>query len=98
VLVRLCQAINYGEVQNLEIRNSDPVFNPPPLVLVALKLEADTIGRDEVELADFDLRDEVCRFMMKLDELRDTTIRRIEVHAGTPRRIVYQCQPFEARP
>ena len=28
-LVRLCQATNYGQIHHLEIRDSDPVLNPP---------------------------------------------------------------------
>src|ERR1035438_6403887 len=29
-LVRLCQAINHGSIENLEVRSSEPVFNPLP--------------------------------------------------------------------
>jgi hypothetical protein len=30
-LVRLCQAINHGSIENLEVRSSEPVFNPLPV-------------------------------------------------------------------
>ena len=36
-LVRLCQATNYGQIHHLEIRDSDPVLNPPPLMLADIK-------------------------------------------------------------
>ena len=30
LLIRLCQAINYGYIENLEIRGADPIFEPTP--------------------------------------------------------------------
>jgi hypothetical protein len=96
-LVRLCQATNYGQIHHLEIRDSDPVLNPPPLILADIKLDSDEEPRSEVELTDFVLRDEICRLMAWLDELKVGTIARIEVRAGIPRRMVFEsrtlCRP-----
>ena len=39
-LVRLCQATNHGQIQNLEIKDGDPVFSPPPLVLADITLDS----------------------------------------------------------
>ena len=32
-LVELMQEVNYGRIERLQIRDGDPVFNPPPTVL-----------------------------------------------------------------
>jgi hypothetical protein len=96
LLVRLCQATNYGSIHRLEIRDSEPVFNPPPLVLVELKLDAEERARPEVELVDFNLSDEVVRLMDRLDELRNAMIECIEVRAGIPRRVIVECRLMEA--
>jgi hypothetical protein len=99
-LVRVCQFINWGQIQHLVVRKSDPVFSPPPLVLVDIKLDShDGQGpRPEVELADFVLCDEVCRLMAQLSEINEGTVDRIEVRAGIARRIVYNCPLTAVRP
>jgi hypothetical protein len=70
-LVRLCQTTNYGCIRNLEIRDSDPVFSPPPVVLMQVKLDTDEEALHEGDLPDFLLRDEVCRLMDWLDQLKN---------------------------
>jgi len=32
-LVELMQEINYGRIERLEVRDGEPVFDPPPIVL-----------------------------------------------------------------
>jgi hypothetical protein len=54
-LVRLCQAANHGQIQNLEIRDGEPVFSPPPFVLADIKLDSDEEPRSELYRADFSL-------------------------------------------
>jgi hypothetical protein len=78
-LVRLCQFTNDGHIQGLEIRDWDPVLTPPPEVLVELKLDGEEEARSEVGLADFVLREEVCRVLTRFDELKNGAIDRIEV-------------------
>src|SRR5258708_32479207 len=94
-LVRLCQATNYGLIRNIEVRNSEPVFNPPPVVAVDVKLDADAGSRPEVDLTDFVLRAELCRLIDLLDEFQTTTIEHIEIRVGSPRRVILKI-PLEA--
>jgi hypothetical protein len=91
-LVRLCQAINHGSIEDLEVRNYEPVFDPWPLTLRDVKLDSDEGPRPELALADFVVSDEVIRLMGLLDEMDCGTVRRIEVHAGLPRRMLVESQ------
>jgi hypothetical protein len=46
-LVRLCQVVNYGSVENLEVKDFEPTFDPPPVMLRDLKLDSDEgLGRN----------------------------------------------------
>src|SRR2546426_2569 len=91
-LVRLCQALNHGEIQNLIVRNSEPVYEPPLLVLINERLDSDEGPRPEVELTDFALREEVRRLFVRFDELQNVTVARLSVQAGIPHRVVFQSQ------
>jgi len=89
-LVRLFQSINYGHIEDLEVRSGEPVFNPSPRVLIDVRLSGDEGPRPEHELGDFSLRDEIVRLLDRLGELGDGTVAQIEVRAGVPRRMVIE--------
>ena len=90
-LVRLCQSTNYGHIEDLAVRDRDPVFpDPQCLVLVDVKLDAAEIQRPEVADSDFVLCTEVGRLMTLLDTIQDGKIARLEVRAGIPRRIILE--------
>ena len=96
-LVRLCQAINHGSIEDLEFKHSVPVFDPWPVTLRDVKLYADEDSRPELSLGDFVVSDEIVRLLKRLDETKCGTLRRIEVHAGVPRRMLVESQ-VTARP
>jgi hypothetical protein len=89
-LVRLFQSINFGSVENLRVENAEPAFHPPPMLLKDVKLDSDEAPRPEMTLVDFVLGDEVLRLLRLLDDMKLGTIRRIEVRAGIPRRILWE--------
>jgi hypothetical protein len=90
-LVRLCQNINHGSIEGLQIEDSEPVFTPPPEILKDVKLDSDEGPRPEIDLQDFVLCSQVCRLMRELHELGTGIVERIEVRGGIPRRIVFRC-------
>ena len=94
-LVRLCQSIDYGQILDLQIRDSEPQFNPAPTVLLDIKLDAGGVGRPESQLSDFALCDEVCRLLGRIDKLQNGDVQRIEVRAGIPRRILIEAKLTE---
>jgi hypothetical protein len=89
-LVRLFQSVNFGHILNVAVENGDPVFHPEPSVMLDVKLDADEGERQEADLPDFALRDEVRRLMARLDQLKTGRIERIEVRSGIPRRVVIE--------
>jgi hypothetical protein len=93
-LVRMCQAIDHGSIEDLEVRLSEPVFNPAPVMLRDVKLDADEGPRPELALHDFTLSGQVCRLFRMLDNLESGSIRHIEVRAGIPRRVLVESQDF----
>lgn len=90
LLVRLCQAINFGSLHGLTIQDGEPIFSPPPIVALELKLDSDDERRPEVDLDDFQVRDEFHRLLNWIDRFRNGMIERIEVRAGIPRRLFFQ--------
>jgi len=89
-LVRICQTVNYGQINVLLVRDGEPIYEPPPVVVIDAKLFRDDGPRPELGLADFELRDDVRRLMARLDEMREGMIERIEVRAGMPRRVLFR--------
>ena len=89
-LVRLCQSINFGRIEDLEVRSAEPVFSPTPRVLFSVDLGSDDDFRAEYDLGDFALPKETVRLTGCLSELGHGTIALIEVRAGLPRRLVIE--------
>ena len=95
-LVRICQWIDYGQILDLQIRDRAPVCDPPPTLLREIKLDADSGGRPESEMADFVLCQEVSRLLDQLEQMHTGHVQRIEVRAGIPRRVFIQATVPEA--
>src|SRR5436309_15821411 len=95
-LVRILQAVNFGEIQVVRVIDADPMFDAAGVVVIDARLDKDEVPRRELDLADFELCAEVCRLMSRLDELKNGTIQRLEVRAGIPRRLVFESRLLEA--
>jgi hypothetical protein len=97
-LVRLCQRLNFGQIQNVLVKGGDPAFDPHPVVLIDERLDVTEEPRQETALTDFALAAEQCRLMARLDEIGNGTIERIEVRGGLPRRVVFESRLSELFP
>src|SRR5258708_4259170 len=89
-LVRLCETINCGSIENLAVRDCDLTFDPARVTLIDLKLDSDESLWPELALADFVVSKEIMRLLGHLDEMRFCIIRRVEVRGGLPRRILLE--------
>src|SRR5260370_904049 len=67
-LIRLCQTINYGYIENLAVRDREPIYVPSPGVLVDVKLHHHEAPRPEGSLVDFEVAREARRPSRRLDE------------------------------
>jgi hypothetical protein len=94
-LVRLCQSINFGRIEDLEIRRYEPVLAPAPQVFLDVRLDIEDTARPEQELTDFALPEEICRLMTHLNAISDGKIERIEVRAGLARRLILDADRLE---
>ncbi|MCC6392614.1 MAG: hypothetical protein IT167_18585 [Bryobacterales bacterium] len=97
-LLRLFQAVNFGRVEELEVRDGEPQFSPPPRVFVELKLDVENGARQESGLEQFPLRSQVVRFFTQLSRLEDGTVECIDIRHGLPFRIVVEAMPAEVEP
>jgi hypothetical protein len=91
VLVRLCQSINYGHIQNLKVEYREPVLQGTSVIAITdVRLDAEDPARPELEMDDFILCEEVTRLIALFDKIQNATISKIEVRAGLPRRISFE--------
>src|SRR4051812_16685382 len=95
--VRECQRMPFGKIVGLLVRDAEPVFNTQTEVLIDIKLDADESARPEVQLPDFTICAELERLFANFDVIRNGSIENIEVRAGVPRRIIFQCRRSVSR-
>jgi hypothetical protein len=89
-LIRLCQAINHGHIREIILRNGEPVFIPPPVVLLDVKLKDEDGPRPELTLPDFALPHEVRRLLERFDRIKDGKLAELEIRGGVPRRVIFE--------
>jgi hypothetical protein len=83
--------VNYGEIDHLPVRDREPVLSDPEcVVLVGVKLDSEQRPRLEADQPDFVLSTEVVRLMALLDKIQNGRISKLEIHAGIPRRVVWE--------
>lgn len=87
-LVLLGQRMAFGTLKDLRVSRCDPVFNPPPRVIVRRKIGAKPAKRTPRN--DYALAQEWIEFFGDLDHIRDGVILKIDVCDGLP-----MCHEFE---
>ena len=83
-LVELCQAVNFGRIEALRIRNGVPSFDPRPRVVQTIKLGGQNGARDEAILPDFWLKSSLVELLETIKEIGDGEILSIDVKHGLP--------------
>jgi len=89
-IVGLMQRINFGRVEDLHVRNGEPVFDPPPRVIREVKFGGENRPRPEAAKADFALKAEVVDLFSKLAMLGNGVIAQLEIQHGLPFRMTYE--------
>ena len=88
-LIRICQALNFGQIHGVRLQNGDPILESA-CMLADERLDIPEDVRPEIRSNDFVLCKEWCRLLARLDEIQDGMIERIEVRAAVPRRVVFK--------
>ena len=83
-LIELGQFINHGWIENLEVRDGDPVMDPQPVFYHRYKFEAENGPRDERALDDFVLKAKHLELLALFDRLKNGFIKRLEFKGGLP--------------
>lgn len=83
-LIEIMQVLNFGRIENLQVRNGHPAFEPPPHITQKLKMGGDNAPRPEAGYTDFRLKDGVVDLLQIIEHLSDGEIRSIEVRCGLP--------------
>lgn len=89
-LLRIGQAVNYGRIENLLVRDCEPLFDLGTTAFTDLKLDSQDRPREEIRRPDFLLCTEVVSLFAALDRIVNGRISRLEVRGGIPRRVVFQ--------
>ena len=74
----------FGRIERLEVRNGQPMFNPPPRIMKDVKLGAEDVLRREVDTVDFALKREHVELFDKLANLGDGVVELIQIRHGLP--------------
>ena len=87
LLVELMQGINFGRVENLVIRNGQPVLASPASIVREFKFGSDNAPRPELDADDFVLKRQLVELFDLLDDYGDGVIEVLEIKHGMPFRM-----------
>jgi hypothetical protein len=81
-LVELMQRLNFGRIEDLQVRGGKPVFDPAPRVVRKLKIGSENGPRPETACEDFLLKQQTREMLEAIAQLGDGEVRAIEVKHG----------------
>ena len=86
-LVRLLQEINFGRLEHLQVRDGEPVFDPPPRILREVVLGKTNVPNPAKKMEDFYLKEHLIELFGLFDRKRSCTIDSLVVQDGLPVRM-----------
>ena len=87
-LVELMQDINFGRLDDVQVRNAEPQFDPFPEVVREIKFGGENGARPERRADDFLLKTQVVELFDYLDRAGDCRIETLEIKHGLPFRML----------
>jgi hypothetical protein len=97
-LVETMRQIQFGWIEDLQVSDGEPVFDPPPRITEHVMLGAKTEPRPEPESLDFALKRQVVELFEHLARLGTGSIQSVEIRHGLPFRIVLARRVSDAEP
>ena len=86
-LVELMQEVNYGRIEQLEVREWEPVFKPPPRVARQIVFGKDNGPNARRATDGFALKKKVAELFEVFDRERSLSIRELVIENGLPVRM-----------
>jgi hypothetical protein len=83
-LVELMQRLNFGRIQNLVVRDGQPLFDPAPKVIQKVKIGGENGPRPELSCEDFLLKKQTVELLEAISDLGEGTVLTIDVKHGLP--------------
>jgi hypothetical protein len=87
-LVEWMLYLQFGKIEQLPIRNGDPVLTPRPRATREVKLCGENGSRPEREAADFLLKQQVVELFGHFDRIGTGTVQLLEIKNGLPFRFL----------
>jgi hypothetical protein len=87
-LLELFQQVNFGRVENLTVKDGEPLLAPTTRVAREIKFGGDNSPRQELSSGDFLLKSQVVELFKFFDAMQTGTIELIEVKHGLPFRMI----------
>jgi len=84
------QKVNFGRIENLVIKDGQPVLSPSPRVVREVKFGGENGPRPEASIEDFALKAQVVELLHYMDELQDGVIGVLEIKHGLPFRMAVE--------
>jgi hypothetical protein len=88
--LRLLQAVNFGKIESLVVRNGEPLLTPKPRILRSIRFGGRVGSRPEVRLEDFALKRQVTELFQHFDRLQNGRIASLDVKDGLPCHMVVE--------
>ncbi len=86
-LVELMQEVNFGRIENLQIRDGDPIFNPPPTVLRHYLFGRENGPNAYRTVDNFSLKKKLAELFDTFDRERSLSIQELIIDNGLPLRM-----------
>jgi hypothetical protein len=83
-LIKLLRDINFGRIEDLIVRQGQPVLSPPPRIVLTLRFGSDKGADGLPTLEELAVRPAVQELLLLLSRMGDGRLHRVEVRAGSP--------------
>jgi len=92
-LLRLMRELHFGSIEDLEVRDGEPVFEPAPRVVREIKFGSEKDPTPQTAARDLTAKIQVTELFDSLTSIGDGTIGRLEVKHGIPFRMTMEALP-----
>ena len=83
-LVELMRRLNFGRIEELIVRDGEPIFEPATKVVQKVKIGGENGPRPELSCDDFLLKKQTIELLQAISDLGEGTVLAIDVKHGLP--------------